>query len=248
MTLQTVWLFIRSIIGYLIIGILGIVCLIPLLIIACLPSRWRYDNRLYYWINTFYYKAVVFATFLPITIEGKNNIPYEPAIFVANHQSALDIPLLGSLMNGHPHVWMFLKRYAHYPVFGFIARRMNIVVDTSGLRKLVGSIHEALDLIKDKKRHVLIFPEGGRYTDNTIHHFFAGFAMLATDTGRPVVPVAMLNVNKAYPPYSFLVHPYPIKIVIGKPFFIQKDESEEQFIKRVHAWFVEQMEKNKTHS
>jgi 1-acyl-sn-glycerol-3-phosphate acyltransferase len=95
--------------------------------------------------------------------------------------------------------------------------------------------------VQGKNRHVLLFPEGGRYTDNTIHHFFAGFAMLAAETGRPVVPVLLYNVNKVFPPKSFLIHPNPITIIIGKPFIFTENETEEQFITRVRDWFVEQL-------
>ena len=90
----------------------------------------------------------------------------------------------------------------------------------------------------------MLFPEGGRYLDDKIHAFFYGFAMIAKETGRPVVPVILLNINKAYPPGSFFVYDYPIHIIIGEPFIMQKDETEDQFVHRVHKWFVEQMSSN----
>lgn len=229
-----------TLLGYLIISIIGCICIVPCIIIACLPERWRFDNRVYYWFVHIVYKGSLFATFLPITIRGREYFPTGPAIFVANHQSALDIPLLGSVVNSHPHVWLFLKRYAKVPIFGFITRRMNIVVDHTGLRKLVGSLEKAVTLIKGKNRHVILFPEGGRHTDGKIHNFFYGFAFLAKELGRPVVPIFMKNVNKAYPPGSFWLHQYPITIIIGKPFMYQQGESEEEFVQRVRAWFVEQ--------
>lgn len=232
--------FVRSVCGYLIMVIIGAFCFVPCFLIALLPARWRYDNRVYYWLVNFFYKGMLFSTFLPIKVKGKENIPTQPAIFVANHQSALDIPLLGSLVNGFPHVWLFLKRYSKIPVLGLIARRMNIVVDHSGLRKLVNSLYEALHLIKGQNRHVMLFPEGGRFNDGRIHNFFYGFAILAKETGRPVVPVMMKNVGKAYPPGSLIFRMYPITLIIGKPFFFGPKETEEEFLQRVHTWFMEQ--------
>ena len=237
--MKTLLVFFKSLFGYLVAVIFGLILIVPCFFIACLPERWRYDNRVYYWIIGCYYKIVNWATFLPITVEGKENIPQDPAILIANHQSSLDIPVFGSLVNSHPHIWFFLARFAKIPIFGFIARRMNVIVDHRGLRKLVGSLDEALKIIKERKSHVLLFPEGGRYIDGKIHNFFYGFAILAKETGRPVIPVMMYNLNKAYPPGAFLIHDYPIRIVIGSPFMYRSDETEDEFVQRVHTWFMD---------
>lgn len=228
----------RSLASYTIISVLGAFCFIPLFIIACLPERWRYDNAIYYKIIDFFFKCVVLAARVPVQVRGVT-MPHEPAIIIANHQSSFDIPLLGVLMNGYPHVWLFLARFAKIPLFGFVTRRMNIVVDYVSTRRLVGALDEALDIIHSYRSHVILFPEGGRYTDGTIHKFLWGFAILAKKTGRPVVPVLIQNAHKVYPPGSFLVHSHPITLTVGQPFMCQKDESEEAFIQRVHAWFSE---------
>lgn len=233
------WLTIRALIGYAIVGIVGLICFIPCFIIAALPARWRYDNKIYYFFVKLFYNAGLKATFLPVDVEGLENMPKEPVIFVANHQSALDIPVLGSLIGCYPHVWLFYVRYAKLPIFGFIARRMNIVIDPSGLRKLVTSLDKAVQLVEGKNRHVMIFPEGGRFVDGTIHKFFYGFAVLAKKLQRPVIPVLMKNLGKIYPPGSFFVYPDRIKVIIGKPMHFMPDETEDAFLDRVHGWFVE---------
>ena len=79
---------------------------LPMLIFLMLPKHWLYDSKLFFWFGDIFCKAVVKVTLLPITFIGKENIPQEPAIFAANHQSSLDIPLVGSLLNGQPHVWL----------------------------------------------------------------------------------------------------------------------------------------------
>jgi 1-acyl-sn-glycerol-3-phosphate acyltransferase len=236
---MNIFLVFRALLGYCIIGIVGAICAIPCLINACLPASIRYDNPVYFWFLDLFYRTGVFATFLPITVEGRENIPHEPAIIVANHQSALDIPLIGSLLNRFPHVWFFLVRYAKIPLFGFIARRLNIVVDPSGLRKMTQSIDIGLSLIANKRRHVIIFPEGGRSINGEIQKFYYGFALIAQRTRRPVIPIMMFKVGKAYPPGSFLLYPQPIRIVIGNPIFMREGESLDDFVRRVHTWFVQ---------
>jgi 1-acyl-sn-glycerol-3-phosphate acyltransferase len=104
------------------------------------------------------------------------------------------------------------------------------------------SLRKIINLVNNHHRNLMIFPEGSRYTDGKIHDFFGGFVMLAKKIGRPVVPVCICGVNKVYPPESLLVYWHPITVVVGTPFVIQPDESDEQFKRRVHSWFVNQME------
>lgn len=230
-------MYVCTFVGYLIVLILGLVCFLPIFISACLPKDKRYDNPVYYWFCAIFYKGVVWASFLPVKVVGKEHLPDEPGIIIANHQSAFDIPLLGSLVGAHPHFWLFLKKYSHVPVFGFIAKRMNVVVDTSGLRTLANSLHQALDLAEEKKRHILLFPEGGRNIEGDVKKFALGFASLAEELRRPVIPVMMKNVGKVYPPGSILVRRYPIIITIGEPFYFGAGESKEDFVARVYEWF-----------
>lgn len=227
--------------GYALMGIVGLICLIPCLLTACLPIKWRHHNRIYYWFSAFFFKAITKLTLLPFTVKGKENLPEQGAIIIANHQSALDIPFIGSVIGTRPHVWLFLKKYSKYPIFGFIVRRMNVVVDPNKLRKMVGSIEETKKLVSNNGRHIVLFPEGGRYIDGSIHRFFLGFALLAQATKRPVVPVLIVNLNKAYPPGSFLLKSYPVTLEIGNAFYMQEGETPEQFTERVRDWFVKQM-------
>lgn len=240
--MNKILLVIRSVIIYCVIGILGIICFVPCFLVSLLPERWRYNNPVYYWATDFFYRGIVFASGVKVSVTGRSNIPRDSAIIIANHQSAFDIPLVGFLLHGYPHVWLFLKRYTKYPIFGFIMRRMNIVVDHTGVRKLTGSIYRAVELLKDQKRHVVLFPEGGRFIDGVIHDFFYGFSLLAEQTKRPVIPIVIKNVNKAYPPGSFLLYPYPITIVVGKPFVFEEHDSQKTFLVRVHTWFAQQLE------
>ena len=45
------------------------------------------------------------------------------------------------------------------------------------------------------------------------------------------------NLGKVYPPHSFLIHRRSVKIIIGRPFLYQDNDTDEQFCKRC-TWFV----------
>lgn len=233
-------LLLRTLIYYFLVGALAVIFVPPMFAIACLPEKYRYDNKLFFFFLDCFYKGVVFVTFNKKVITGTENLPKTPAIFVANHQSAGDIPVLGSLVDGFPHVWLVLAYYIKMPVLGFFVRRMFIPVDRAHAGRAARSLIQIYRFVYQHKRHVLIFPEGRRTTDGNIHEFFGGFAMLAKKMNRPVIPVFMPNNGKIYPPGSFFIYSYPLVITIGKPFYCGKDETERDFTERVRQWFIEE--------
>ncbi len=219
-----------------------IVYFIPISIFLCLPKRIRFSNKFIFRFVYWFYVVLLKCSLLPVKYIGVENIPDESVIFVANHQSSFDIPLVGMLAGGTPHIWLALKGLLDSPVLRFIVPLFSVLVDMSTPAKGMRSLREILQLMDEVKikRHAMIFPEGGRYTDGVVHEFFGGFVILAKKTGRPVVPVCILGVDKVYPPNSFLVHWYPITVVVGKPFVYQQGDTDKAFKKRVYQWFVDQ--------
>jgi 1-acyl-sn-glycerol-3-phosphate acyltransferase len=245
-TMAFLFIGIRTIISYILLISIAPFFIIPALIIASLPARYRQDNRLFFLLVYWFFKVVVFLTFNPVQIIGKKNIPHNsPAIFVANHQSALDIPVVGMLTQGYPHVWLVLEYYVNTPILGFFIRRMFVPVNRASKTKAASSLMQLLRLLKERKRDLIIFPEGGRFTDGKIYPFFKGFAVIAQQTGLPVIPVYMPNNGKIYPPYSFLIYSYPIKVIVGEPFYYTEEDTDQTFTEKVRAWFLKKAEQDR---
>lgn len=234
-------IFLRTIISYFLSFILCLLLVPPCLVILFLPKKFRYNNKTFFYLLNIFYKGIVYLTFMPLKIVGKSNIPNEFVIFAANHQSAFDIPVLGSITDGAPHIWLVLEYYIKKPILGFFIKRMFVPVDQESSAKAARSLITILKFLKDKRSHLLIFPEGGRYTDGKIHDFFKGFAVIAQKTGLPVVPVYMPNNYKIYPPHSFLIYYNQIDVIIGKPIIYTEDDTPETFSKKVRDWFIEQV-------
>ena len=127
--------------------------------------------------------------------------------------------------------------YLKTPVIGFLLKRMFVVVDQSDPGKAARSLIQVYRFLQGNNRHLLIFPEGGRYL-NGLHKFYEGFGIIARKTNRPVIPVYMPNNGKIYPPYSFLIHSYPVVAHVGEPFYIEESETESAFVERVRDWFL----------
>ena len=197
-----------------------------------------------YWLIDKIYRSLVWATFAPVTIKGAEHMPPdEPAIIIGNHQSSLDIPVIALLLQGQPHLWLALAYYARKPGLGIFIRKMGVPVDRERKSGAARALMSMLRAIQGSDRHVIVFPEGSRYTDGEIHAFFRGFAVLACKTNRPVIPVFMPYNKDILPPGHFLVHWHPLEVVIGEPFRCGEDEDVEEFTKRVREWFIAQNNK-----
>ncbi len=214
-----------------------------MIIFMCIPQRWRYSHRFIFLPVHWFYCAVLKCPLVPITYEGLENIPHKPVIFVGNHQSSLDIPLMGVLSKNIPHVWLAKQELMDSVLIRFVIPLISVLVDVTSPRQSMLSLRKIINVVNNHYRNLMIFPEGSRFTDGKIHDFFGGFVMIAKKVGRPVVPVCIIGVNKVYPPDSLLVYWHPIKVVVGKPFELQQNETDDSFKERVHSWFVEQLEK-----
>lgn len=216
-----------------------LVILIPFLLCLLIPRRWIVDNRLFMALSRVFYWVTLKLSFLPITYKGLSNVPKSPCIIVANHQSSFDIPLIGYATRKRPHIWLALSQLLDMMFFlKFFLPRIAVLVDTSAPVKGLRTLVQAINLIKSKPWNLIIFPEGGRFTDGTVHKFMDGFALIARKTNRPVVPMKIIGVDKVYPPNSFIVYWHPITVVIGQPFEFLENETDAEFSKRVYDWFV----------
>ena len=233
----------RSICAY----TLAFVFLFPAIILiwgmALISQDWVRNSTLFYGLLCYVYTLLVALSGAKLRVSGEEHMPNGPVILVANHQSSLDIPVIGLLLKQKKHVWYALSYYAVHPLFKHILRAIGFAVDhdrpTASARKIV----ENAAAIKDAGLSVVIFPEGGRYIDGAIHQYMRGFVTLSQLTGYPVVPVYMPYNGEVLPPGGILLRGRRLVAIIGKPMFRAEGEDDRAFCARVQGWFEEQNKK-----
>ncbi len=143
-----------------------------------------------------------------------------PVVFVANHHSHLDTPLLVTSL---PEPWR------HRLVVGAAADYFFGTRVTSALSALtIGAIpiertrvgRRSADLaaeLLDEGWNLLIFPEGGRSPDGWGQPFRGGAAYLARRCGVPVVPVHVAGTGRILPKGRSRPRPGSTTVTIGEP-------------------------------
>jgi len=234
----------RNVLAYSLVTLMVIVAVIP---VACIvvfaPQRYMHKRGIVFTSLDLIYRGATLALLLPRRWHDTDRIPQEPAIIVANHQSSIDIPVVGAVLNGAPHLWYALAYYARHPLWGFFLRRLGISVDLERSGTSAKSLLKGVKLLENDSRHAIVFPEGGRYPGKDVREFYRGFAMLARQTGRPVVPVYMPHNGKIFPPDAYLTRWHPLVAQVGESFYLQEGESDHDFVARVRQWFIQESQK-----
>ena len=151
-----------------------------------------------------------------LRVEGMENLPSGGAVLVANHQSAVDIPML---LSAFPRPVRFLakRELGEIPLFGkAMAAAGNLFVDRDDPRDAVRMLREAGAQLRDG-RLVVVFPEGTRSGDGSIGEFRPGAFWLAQKSGAPVVPVYIDGGCRALPKGALRVRPADLFVRVLPP-------------------------------
>jgi len=143
--------------------------------------------------------------------------PDTPYIFMSNHASFLDGPLVMTILDRRARV--IVKRFVfHIPVLGLGMRFSGYVpLDKEGFGSGRKSIALAAGLIREKRYSFLIYPEGTRSWDGTVQKFRRGGFFLALDAVAPIVPVTIKGTHELMPRGKWHVRKGLVRIIFHEP-------------------------------
>ncbi len=138
---------------------------------------------------------------------------HDPCIFIANHQSMVDIWAMLSFVP--PNTRFVAKRELfRIPVFGWaLATTGCIPINRESRSEAIRSLGLAGERIRGG-RSVVLFPEGSRSRDGSLGPFKKGAFHLALQAGVPVVPVAITGSFESVPPRRLRVRPGPVDVFV----------------------------------
>src|SRR3984885_803809 len=141
--------------------------------------------------------AGVRAAGIKIEASGYENIPVrQSCIFMCNHMSNLDPPVLLPLLPGRSSV-LLKKELMRIPILGLAMRMGKFVPVERGQKREAAkaSVAAAADALRSGL-HILVFPEGTRSLDGRLSKFKKGPFYLAQETLAPIVPMAISGTER----------------------------------------------------
>ena len=156
------------------------------------------------------------TTGVEVTVDGLSRLtPATTYIFVANHQSHYDTPIVFSSL---PYQLRIIAKesLARFPVLGWhLKRGGHLFVDrrdpdrTGILKRWRALVSDGLSLI--------VYAEGTRSPDGRVARFKAGSFLLAIQAGLPIVPLAIIGTRAVMPKGRLRTEPAKVTLVIHDP-------------------------------
>lgn len=164
-------------------------------------------------------RGILKVTGVTLTVEGLENIPKEgPCVFVGNHRSYYDIPLLLASLD-KPHGILAKEELGKIPLLNRWMKLLGCVfVQRDDVRASVRALNDATAIVEGGRSFV-IFPEGTRYKgeEGGAGEFKAGAFRIAVKTGAPVVPVAVTGARALFETNGNRCRPGSVRIKIMSP-------------------------------
>lgn len=163
---------------------------------------------------------------IELDVHGFENIPNEACVFIGNHSSILDIPILFYTTNRNLG-FIAKKEILKTPIIGYWLRNSKCVpLDRENPRAAIVSINQAIQNIEEGNTMV-IFPEGTRNKEGKVGEFKKGSLKLAIKSKAPIVPVSIDRASRAFEDKREFI-PTKIKVVFGKPIDTKNLSKEEE--------------------
>lgn len=160
-------------------------------------------------------RFILATTGVKVRVQGLNRVPRNGSyVFVSNHQSIYDIPILFSTL---PYQLRIIAKSSlgRFPVLGWHLRYTgHLLINREKVG--VGTLGQVAKLMK--RGHSLVaFPEGTRSRDGQIDRFKPGLFLMAVDADVPVVPVSVSGSRHVMLKGRLMTCPGVVDVVIHDP-------------------------------
>jgi 1-acyl-sn-glycerol-3-phosphate acyltransferase len=195
-------------------------------------------------VAQFWGRQLLWVGGVRVTIQGLQHLPPDRScIFMANHQSNFDIPVLLGCLPAQFR-WLAKAELFKIPVFGAAMKGCGYIsIDRSDRKRAFASLARAAETIR-AGTSVMIFPEGTRSVDGRIKDFKKGGFVLSVDAGVPIIPILLQGTFEIMPKGRLTIRRHPVTMTICAPIetadYTRKTKN--QLIERVRTTMLTQFE------
>lgn len=175
-----------------------------------------------YGISRFWTWAILKVGGVTVRTKGLNRIDSKRQyLFMVNHQSNIDIPVLMHSLPAFQLRWLAKKELLWVPLFGWAMwAGKHIIVDRSDRLNALGSLKQAKQRMKGGIS-LVVFPEGTRSSDEKLLPFKRGGFLLAIKTQTSIVPVTINGSGTVLPKGDWRIRRGTIEVIIGEPVAVE---------------------------
>lgn len=186
----------------------------PVMLLALLRSLFQAPQQYDPWLKKRVKRLFKLLNSTPL-VEFAEPLPENRAlIYMANHSSLIDIPLLKAVI---PYYFRGIIAHdqLHYPIYGKLVSRMkNIPIYRNNVRKSLLSFKTAGAYL-ERGIHITVLPEGNRSLDGQLLPFRKLPFHFAKEAGAAIVPLSISGVFNMKSKHSMQLLPSRIVVRFG---------------------------------
>jgi 1-acyl-sn-glycerol-3-phosphate acyltransferase len=201
-----------------------------------IPWAWLTGNigLLYRWSMWILNTGVRLAR-IRVQVAGREHVPTRPCIFMANHVSNLDPPILLPMLPFRTA--FFIKRsLIKIPILGLGMRLADFIpVDRDGRLESARESVQVATRVLASGVNVSTFPEGTRSRSGRLLPFKKGPFFLAMESGAPVIPISIWGSEHMMTKGSLRIKPGTAHLTFHPPVYPEQFSTREQLTSAVRA-------------
>jgi 1-acyl-sn-glycerol-3-phosphate acyltransferase len=186
-------------------------------------------------------RRILYLSGVRVRGEGMEHLdPSASYIFVANHASLFDIPAMQASLPGNIRI-MYKKELQKVPFMGWAIRYSALIpITREKARDAMSTVSSTIETLRQDNSSLMIFPEGTRTQNGELQSFKRGAFIVAMQSGKPLVPVAVCGSFDILSKDSLRFRKGEIVVRVGKPVVLeQRAYSREEEIRLVNAMHAE---------
>lgn len=192
-----------------------------------------YRGKITYVLTRAFSKITLAVSGVKLEVEGSEFINKgESYIFVTNHQSMFDIPIL---MQAAPANIRFIykKSLTQIPLFGWAMYLSGYIpINREDARSAMKTLKDAAKRLKHGIS-LVIFPEGTRSEDGSLGEFKRGTFILADGSDAKIIAGTIIDSYKILSKGKLHINGGNVKVILSKPMEYKKDKEFLQEIKQM---------------
>jgi 1-acyl-sn-glycerol-3-phosphate acyltransferase len=177
-----------------------------------------FEKRGYFahWCARTWSRLILKTTGVSVDVQGLERlVPGCTYVFVANHQSIYDIPILFWSL---PYQLRIIAKESlgRFPFLGWHLRRTgHMLVDRK--RPDRAAIFSWASRLTSQGLSLIVFPEGTRSRDGHVARFKGGSFYLALEGGLPIVPLSVIGSRHIMLKGRLATYPGHVRLVVHEP-------------------------------
>ena len=169
-----------------------------------------------HWCARTWSRLILLTTGVHVEADGLERLePHRTYVFVANHQSIYDIPIVFWTLPFQLRI-IAKQSLGRFPFLGWHLRRTgHMLIDRRRPDRV--RIFDWASRLTSRGLSLIVFPEGTRSPDGRVARFKGGSFHLALEAGLPVVPISIVGSRHVMRKGQLATHPGRVRLVVHEP-------------------------------